>query len=76
MWGSPFFLLGAELKRVRRGETITVVDRTVPVARLSPIPDELRVTRAAGERYEYRPLDALTTRDPLRHLDAERGDSW
>ena len=68
--------LSAELRRVRAGERVTVLDRTTPVALLIPVPDAVRVVRAADAPYAYRKLQPLTTRDPLRHLDEERGDAW
>ena len=68
--------LSAELRRVRAGESITVLDRTTPVAVLSPIPDAVRVAQAVREPYRYRQLTSLTSRDPLEYLDDERGESW
>ena len=68
--------LSAELRRVRAGEPVTVLDRTTPVALLVPVPDAVRVVRAAAAPYAYRKLQPLTTRDPLRYLDQERGDAW
>ena len=40
--------LSAELRRVRAGEPVTVLDRTTPVALLVPVADAVRVVRAAG----------------------------
>jgi len=68
--------LSAELRRVRAGESVTVLDRTTPVAVLSPIPDAVRVVKATREPYTYRQLTPLTSRDPLEYLDAERSESW
>ena len=68
--------LSAELRRVRAGEPVTVLDRTTPVALLVPVPDAVRVVRAAAGPYAYRPLQPLMTHDPLRHLDEERGEAW
>ena len=68
--------LSAELRRVRAGEPVTVLDRTTPVALLVPVPDAVRVVRAAKTPYAYRKLPPLTARDPLPHLDAERDDAW
>ena len=68
--------LSAELRRVRAGEPVTVLDRTTPVALLVPVPDAVRVVRAADAPYAYRKLQPLTTRDPLPYLDQERGDAW
>ena len=68
--------LSAELRLVRAGESITVLDRTTPVAMLSPIPDAVRVTQAAESPYVYRQLAPLTSRDPMEYLDDERGEPW
>lgn len=68
--------LSAELRRVRAGESVTVLDRTRPVAVLSPVPNAVRVVQAAGAPYVYRQLTPLTLRDPLEYLDDERGESW
>ena len=68
--------LRAELRRVRAGEPVTVLDRTTPVALLMPVANAVRVVRAAKTPYAYRKLQPLTARDPLPHLDAERGDAW
>ena len=66
--------LSAELRRVRQGESVTVLDRTTPVAVLAPVPEAVRVVRAAARPYACRRLPALTSRDPLPHLDEERGE--
>ena len=68
--------LSAELRRVREGQSITVLDRTTPVAVLAPVPEAVRVVQAAATRYAYRRLPPLTSRDPLRHLDDEREERW
>lgn len=68
--------LSAELRRVRAGESVTVLDRTTPVAVLSPIPDAVRVVQPAAAPYVYRQLTPLTSRDPMEYLDDERGESW
>jgi prevent-host-death family protein len=68
--------LSAELKRVRAGTVLTVVDHRHPVAQLIPMDDgELFVSEAAA-RYEYRDLAPLMKNDPLRALEEERRDSW
>ena len=68
--------LSAELRRVRAGEPITVLDRTTPVALLSPVPQAVRVVRAAQAPYDYRTLTPLMASDPLPYLDEERGEAW
>ena len=64
--------LSAELRRVREGESVTVLDRTTPVAVLAPVPQAIRVVQAAAAPYAYRRLPPLTSRDPMRLLDDER----
>ena len=68
--------LSAELRRVRAGEPVTVLDRTTPVALLAPVPEAVRVLRAARAPYAYQTLTPLMTRDPLPYLDEERGEAW
>ena len=68
--------LSAELRRVRAGEPVTVLDRTTPVALLVPVPDAVRVVRAAEAPYAYRKLQPLTARDPLPYLDEEHREAW
>lgn len=54
---------------------MTVLDRTTPVAVLAPLPESVRVVRAAKAAYRYRPLPPLTVRDPLPYLNEERGET-
>ena len=68
--------LSAELRRVRAGEQVTVLDRTTPVALLAPVPQAVRVVRAAQAPYACRTLTPLMARDPLPYLDEERGEAW
>lgn len=68
--------LCAELKRVRAGESVTVLDRTTPVAVLSPMPKNVRVIRKRAISYAYRELAPLTSKDPLEYLDRERHEKW
>ena len=68
--------LSAELRRVRTGESVTVLDRTTPVAVLAPVPEAVHVVQVAARPYAYRRLSPLTSLDPLRHLDEERGERW
>ncbi len=68
--------LSAELRRVRAGEPVTVLDRTTPVALLAPVPEAVRVIRAAKAPYAYRTLTPLMARDPLPYLDEERSEAW
>ena len=68
--------LSAELRRVRAGESVTVLDRTTPVAVLAPVPEAVRVVQPAATPYAYRRLPPLTSRDPSQHLADERGERW
>ena len=68
--------LSAELRRVRAGERVTVLDRTTPVAVLAPVPVAVRVVRPAKAPCAYRTLTPLMARDPLPYLDEERGEDW
>ena len=44
---------------VRAGEPVSVLDRTTPVALLVPVPDAVRVVRAAAAPYAYRNCSRL-----------------
>ncbi len=68
--------LSAELRRVRAGETITVVDHATPVARLSPISRGLTVSKPATTAPIFQALPPLIPSDVLELLQEERGDSW
>ncbi len=68
--------LSAELKRVRAGVELVIVDHQHPVARLVPLADDGLFVREAVSPYAYSKLEPLTTFDPLVSLDAEREDSW
>jgi prevent-host-death family protein len=66
--------LSAELKKVERGERITVVDHKRPVAVLSPVAAESLFVREATATYECPELEPLIGTDPLSYLDEDRGD--
>jgi len=68
--------LSAELKRVRSGITLTVLDHRHPVARLTPVAEEGFFVSDSGEKYEYRELDPLVKANTDRLLEEERRDSW
>lgn len=68
--------LSAELRRVREGDPVTVLDRRTPVAVIMPVPVGVRVVRPATGEYQCRRLDPLITSNPLDHLSAEREESW
>ncbi len=66
--------LSAELKKIERGERITVLDHKRPVAVLGPIESESLFIREAEGVYECDDLEPLIASDPLRFLAEERGD--
>ena len=68
--------LSAELKRVQKGTTLTVVDHKRPVATLAPIETENIFAQEAACSYQYEPLSALIGVDPLDLLAEERKESW
>ncbi|RKX79945.1 MAG: hypothetical protein DRP87_01375 [Spirochaetes bacterium] len=66
--------LSAELKKVKKGVRIVVVDHKRPVAVLSPFESEPLFLQEASKTYEYRELSPLTHTDPLVKLNEERED--
>ena len=68
--------LCAELKRIRKGESAVVLDRSTPIALLSPIPNNIQVARKKSKPYTFQELSPLTSKDPLECLDNERGERW
>lgn len=68
--------LSAELKKVKSGETVVVLDHHHPVARVVPYTAEPLFIREASGPYSYRPLTPLTSVDPVEDLGEERSDRW
>ena len=68
--------LSEHLRLVQAGESVVILDRRTPIARIVPLEDELRIARRASRRYEYRELAPLIRTDPLAHLAAEREERW
>jgi prevent-host-death family protein len=70
--------LSAYLRRVKRGETVTVMDRDTPVAQLVPVETcrpPIRIRRARGSLGEVRIPPPLRTRsDIVTLLLEERGE--
>lgn len=67
--------LSEHLRRVRRGQTLTVLDRENPVARIVPIDSEspLEVRRATRKPRELRlPLPPSAPTDSLKALLEDR----
>ena len=69
--------LSAELKRVRKGMVLTILDHKHPVARLVPLEDsDALFVREATRSYEYKTLEPLTDSDPTDAISKERADRW
>lgn len=68
--------LSGELKKVKNGARITVLEHKRPVAVISPIEEEPLFSKAAQRPYEYRELSPLTDIDPLAELEKDRADRW
>ncbi len=68
--------LSAELKKVRAGETMVVLDHRHPVAKVVPFEVESIFLREASQAYRYIALLPLTDIDPLWALDQEREERW
>lgn len=68
--------MSAELKKVRNGTRITVLDHNHPVAELVPVKSETLYAREAQSKYDYRALEPLVTKDPVDILKEERSDRW
>lgn len=66
--------LSAELKKVERGERLTVLDHKRPVAVLCPVGVEALFVREAAAPYGCPDLEPLISTDSLRFLADERGD--
>jgi antitoxin (DNA-binding transcriptional repressor) of toxin-antitoxin stability system len=68
--------LSAELKEVKKGSRIIVLDHRHPVAILSPYEEEPLFAREAQQPYSYKELEPLTTVDLLDKMEEERSDRW
>ncbi|MFP4563339.1 MAG: type II toxin-antitoxin system Phd/YefM family antitoxin [Spirochaetia bacterium] len=68
--------LSAELKKVKKGARITVLEHKRPVAVISPIEEEPWLIREAQRPFEYRELSPLSNVDPLSELEKERAERW
>lgn len=68
--------LSAELRRVKAGEELVVVEHRRPVAVLRPYDAEPLLVREPTVRYTPTALEPLTTADPLDALREERSDRW
>jgi antitoxin (DNA-binding transcriptional repressor) of toxin-antitoxin stability system len=68
--------LSAELRKVKSGAHVVVLEHRRPVAVLRPYEAESLIARQPAERYQYRDLTALTSADPRAALEEERGERW
>ncbi len=68
--------LSAEIKKVRAGESILILDHRQPVARIVPLSSGLSFSRKATRAPCWAAYDRLMTGDPLDLLAAERADTW
>ena len=68
--------LSAELRRVKAGEELVVVEHRRPVAVLRPYDVEPLLLREPSVPYAPVALEPLTTVDPIAPLLEERDDRW
>lgn len=69
--------LSSEIKKVRSGARLIVLDHNHPVAELVPLEDQDGLfSRAAEGSYEYRELAPLVEGDITDFLADERKERW
>lgn len=68
--------LSAELRKVKAGEQILVVEHRRPVAFLQPYEKERVIVREPRGTYKPVRMSALTTVDPEQVLEHERAERW
>ncbi|PKL08549.1 MAG: hypothetical protein CVV51_08380 [Spirochaetae bacterium HGW-Spirochaetae-7] len=68
--------LSAEIRRVREGETITIVDHRKPVARLTGLGSIPGYVRRRQRPFVWRGLQPLMVGEVQDIIDRERADSW
>ena len=69
--------LSAEIRRVRNGERITILDHRKPVAILCGIEDGPRFVSRAQTPFAWRALTPLLSAQALQGIiEVERDDSW
>ena len=68
--------LSAQLRRVKAGEHLVVLEHRRPVAVLAPYAEERLLVREPDSSYEPPELAPLTTRDPGPKLDRDREERW
>lgn len=65
--------ISQELRSVRAGERIIIVDRDIPVAEVVPIPAESKLqVRQPTKKLTFRTLSFKTDQDPLNDLMEDR----
>ena len=68
--------LSAEIKRVRSGGSITILDHKKPVAKLTGLEFGVKYARRAKRPFVWKELPPLIEGDINEIIDAERADSW
>mgnify|MGYP006295346669 CR=1 FL=1 len=68
--------LSAELRKVKNGTPITVLEHKRPVAVISPVEGEPLFIKEADRHFRYRELTPLTDIDPLDELEKDRDERW
>lgn len=68
--------LSAELRKVKAGEQIIVLEHRRPVALLQPYEKERVIVREPRGTYAPVRMTALTSVDPERALESERAERW
>ncbi|MBU0936694.1 MAG: type II toxin-antitoxin system Phd/YefM family antitoxin [Spirochaetes bacterium] len=68
--------LSAELKKVRSGQTLLILDHRQPVARIVPLSSGISYKHKASRPPHWQEYTPLVRHDPLTALEAERADSW
>ena len=68
--------LSAQIKRVRAGETLVILDHQQPVAKMVPLTGESLVCRTAQTRLIIHDWSPLITKDIMKIIESERADSW
>ena len=68
--------LSAELRKVKAGEELVVLEHRRPVAVVRPYRGEALVLRETETAYTPTRLVPLTTADPAELLNEERSERW
>jgi prevent-host-death family protein len=68
--------LSGQLKEVKAGGRVVVLEHNRPIAVLVPYESEALVLREPTEAYRFQELSPLSSRDPGEALDEERAERW